>query len=167
MPLAIKSVIYGVCLALTLVAAGLMLVFQMGWYVLVPSKEFAALHASQAVLSQVSQWNQHKRSQLKAKAAKKATKRIATSATASVLPIVATVAATGATAYFLVEDHCDALAQNFELDQMLIAGAEKFDTDRCLAEMKVEAKEWVAEAKTEGRESFDELRRWISSLKFW
>jgi hypothetical protein len=167
MSLAIKSAIYGVCIALALVAAGLMLVFQMGWYVLVPSKEFAALHASQAVLSKVSQWNQHKRTQLKAKVAKKATKRIATSATASVLPIVSTVAATGAAAYFIIEDHCDALAENFELQQMLIAGTEKFDTDRCLAEMQIEAKEWVTEAKTEGNERMDELRRWISSLKFW
>jgi hypothetical protein len=167
MSIAIKSAIYGVCIALVMVTAGLLLVFKMGWYVLVPSKEFAALHASQAMLSQVSQWNQHKRTQLKAKAAKKATKRIAASATASVLPVVATVAATGATAYFLVEDHCDALAENFELDQMLIAGTEKFDTDRCLAEMEVEAKEWINEAKTEGKESFNELRRWISTLKFW
>lgn len=167
MSIAIKSAIYGVCLALAMVTAGLLLVFKMGWYVLVPSQEFATLTASQAMLSKVSQWNQHKRTQLKAKAAKKATKRIAASATASVLPIVATVAATGATAYFLVEDHCDALAENFELDQMLIAGTEKFDTDRCLAEMEVEAKEWINEAKTEGKESFNELRRWISTLKFW
>ena len=167
MSLAIKSAIYGVGLALTLVAAGLMLVFKMGWYVLVPSKEFAALSASQAVLSKVGQWNQHKRTQLKAKVAKKATKRIASSAVAGALPIMATVAAAGATTYFLVEDHCDALAENFELEQMLVAGTEKYDTDRCLAEMKMEAKEWVIDAKTEGERNFHELRNWISSLKFW
>ena len=161
---AVKSILYGVVFSSIIFAVALMLVFKAGWYVLVPAHEFAALQASQKLLQTVGDWNQKKRAHIKSKVAKKGTKRIATSAVAGAIPMVATVTAAGVTAYFLIEDHCEDLADNYELEQLLVGGSDKFDAKQCLNEMKGEADVWLIDFKKEGDQSATEVRNWFSNI---
>jgi len=147
-----RSLFFGVIL-------GILLTVAIGWsaskyygYFVVPAASYLTYKAASEVLDRVRLKNSERKNGLQNKTAKKAGKRLASTAIAA--GTVGTIAVIGAGTIFLIEDHCDELAEINELNQLIEDSNEGFDYQVCFEETKEYVDIWKDEAKDYAEENW-------------
>jgi len=154
-----KGIVIGLVLGSLLTVATGVFVSRLGWgYALVPVGTYASFKASEAILNKINERNVQKKNSLKSKSTMRAGKRLSTSAISA--GTIGTIAVVGATTIFLIEDHCEQIAEIHETEAILNGENEMFDYNSCLKDSRELVKDWGDEAKAYTIENWKTIIEW-------